>query len=428
MDTQLWFELGIFLVLLAFSGFFSSSETAFFSLNSIQLEKMRSQKNTQLSLIERLISQPRRLIITILIGNEFVNVAASVLCASVIIQLDLNKWLNLFVMVPVLLLLGEITPKTLAIRNNIGVASRNAKWIELFARMVGPVRWLIKAVSEFFITLIVGKERSQGNLITEDMVRTLTNEAVGEGAIDDVEAKFIEQIFDFGDLKLEDILTPRIKIFSLNMEMPLKEMLQEIAKRRHSKIPIYEHNPDNITGVLHVRDILGMDIEAPDAKKRLKELLRKPYFVPDSKEALELFHKFRESKISIALTVDEYGGITGLVTMEDLLECIFGELRSPSDNDQDSYLLGQTAEGHVLDASMPLYELNEKFGWDLSDDEFDTIGGILLDEHGELPSRGAMIQVGTRKFKVLKVEKNRIKEILYHTEPGEIPGPDKGTG
>ena len=199
---MLWFELVLFCILLVFSGFFSSSETALFSLSSSQLEKMRKDNHPRVGLIEKMLSQPRRLIITILIGNELVNVSASVISATAIIQLmgPENKWLNLFIMVPLLLLVGEITPKTLAIQNNVAFASVESRPIEFFANIVKPLRWLVRKVADLFITLIVGRERSQGNIITEDMVRTLAHEAVGEGVLDRTEAQFIDHIFEFGNM------------------------------------------------------------------------------------------------------------------------------------------------------------------------------------------------------------------------------------
>lgn len=175
MDFALWFELCVFVLLMIFSGVFSSSETALFSLKNVDLEQMRQRRDPRVSLIEQMLSQPRRLIITILIGNELVNVAASVLSASVIIRFlgDENKWINLFVMVPLLLLFGEITPKTLAIKNNIRFAGFESRFIELFARLIMPLRWLVRHVADTVLTLILGKERSKGNIITDDMVRTL---------------------------------------------------------------------------------------------------------------------------------------------------------------------------------------------------------------------------------------------------------------
>jgi len=212
-----WLEVILFTLLMFLSGFFSSSETALFSLSNVQLEQMRRKKHPRVDLIERLLTRPRRLIMTILIGNEFVNVFASVISARFFIQMlgDEYKWVNMLVMVPILLLVGEITPKTLAIRNNIAFAGAESRWIEFFARVIKPLRLMIKVIAEWFITLIVGKERSRGNIITEDMVRVLTHEALGEGALDRTEAKFIEQIFDFGNTAIEEVMTPRSDIFFL---------------------------------------------------------------------------------------------------------------------------------------------------------------------------------------------------------------------
>jgi len=165
-----WLEVILFTLLMFLSGFFSSSETALFSLSNVQLEQMRRKKHPRVDLIERLLTRPRRLIMTILIGNEFVNVFASVISARFFIQMlgDEYKWVNMLVMVPILLLVGEITPKTLAIRNNIAFAGAESRWIEFFARVIKPLRLMIKVIAEWVITLIVGKERSRGNIITED--------------------------------------------------------------------------------------------------------------------------------------------------------------------------------------------------------------------------------------------------------------------
>jgi putative hemolysin len=227
MDPALWIELAVFVVLLVFSGFFSSTETALFSLSSFHLDQMRKAKNPRIDLIERLRSEPRRLIVTILIGNEFVNVAASVISAAVIIKLfgAENDMLNLLVMVPILLLFGEITPKVLAIRNNMAFASFQARPIHLFARLITPLREVIRHVAEFFITLIVGKQRSQGNLVTEDMIRTLVTDAVGEGALDSQEARYIEKIFDFGNKSLRDIMRPRSDIEFLSADLSVPELI-----------------------------------------------------------------------------------------------------------------------------------------------------------------------------------------------------------
>ena len=416
MDYVLWLEVAFFVIMMGLSGFFSSSETSLFSLSNVQLEQMRREQHPRVSLIQRLLSQPRRLIISILIGNELVNVTASVISAAIVIRVlgAEKKWINLLIMVPLLLLVGEITPKVLAIRHNIAFASFESRPIEFFTRMIRPLRWVIRNVADLFITLIIGKERSRGNIITEDMVRTLAREAVGEGALDRLEAQFIEQIFDFGNKTLEDVMTPRSDVFFLSIDMPLEKMIVEVCKSRHTKVPIYQEHRDNVCGILHTRDLLGIDIEKFSRDpRRFQGLLRKPYFVPESKLAADLFRTFRERKLSIALTVDEYGGVTGLVSMEDLLECIFGEIHSPSD-EVHQFSIKDLGEGrYAVDGSMPVIEFNKEMGSELSDEWGETIGGLLLHHYGELPPQGDKIEISQFRFIVTEVEENRIKAVEF---------------
>jgi len=321
-------------------------------------------------------------------------------------------------MVPLLLLMGEITPKVLAIRHNIAFAGFESKLIEFFARLIRPLRFVVRKAADWIITIIIGKDRSRGNIITEDMFRILTREAVGEGALDHFEAQFIEQIFDFGNKTLEDVMTPRSDIFFLAMDMPLEEIIVEVCKSRHTKIPIYQENRDNVCGILHARDLLGIDIEKFSRDpNRLQRLLRKPYFVPESKLAADLFRTFQERKLSIALTVDEYGGITGMVTMEDLLECIFGEIHSPSDEVDQVSIKGLGEGRYAVDGSMPIAEFNQQMGSNLSVEWGETIGGLLLHHYGELPPEGDEIEIDEFRFRVIEVEENRIKTVEFEKTP-----------
>jgi len=334
MGITFWIELVLFMVLMALSGFFSSSETSLFSLSRAQLEQMRRDGNPRVHLIERLLSQPRRLIVTILIGNEFVNVAASALSAVIVIELlgAEDKLVNIFVMVPILLLVGEITPKTLAIRNNTVFASFLSRPIELFAILITPLRRAVRSVADRVTTLIVGSERTRSNIVTEDMVRTLAKEAVGEGVLDPMEAQYINRIFDLGNKTVAEVMTPRSVIFFLPADMPLPKIVWQLHRTRRTKVPIYDGNRDTILGVLYARDLLGLDTAAlTGSPGGLQGLLREPLYVPDFEPAADLFHQFRQRRMSTALALDENGTVTGLITMEDLLECIFGDLPSASD-------------------------------------------------------------------------------------------------
>jgi putative hemolysin len=429
VDLLFWVELAVFIILLLLSGFFSSSETSMFSLNSIHLEQMRREGNPRIGLIEQMLSEPRRLIVTILIGNEFVNVAASVLSAAMIIELmgaD-NKLINIFVMVPILLIFGEITPKTLAIKNNIAFATAESRAIDFFARLITPLRWAVRMVSEFFITLIVGKQLSQGNIITEDMVRTLVQDAVGKGALDNAEAKLIHKIFEFGNKQLEEILTPRADITFIAFDDPLAKMLSVLRDTRQSRIPVYGEHRDDIVGILHARDLLEIDLKEIEQNPAIFiRLLREPYFVPESKQALELFDTFKERKLSFALTVDEYGGITGLVTMEDLLECVFGEIPSLSDINEQ-YEVEQIDDGlYQIDGSMSLLDFNRRFRLNLQGDNVETIGGLVLNTFGELPAEGDVVIIEGSKFTVFRIEKNRISELKLEWLSIDEETPEEG--
>jgi putative hemolysin len=424
LDITLWIEVMLFIILMAFSAFFSSAETSLFSLNKMQLEQMRRDDTPNLGLIERLLSQPRRLIVTILIGNEFVNVAASVISAAIVIQLlgAENKFVNLFIMVPILLLFGEITPKTLAIRNNITFASLQSRPIEFFARAIKPLRWTVRLVADRVTTMIIGRERTRANIVTEDMVRILAREAVGEGALAPAEASYIDHIFDFGNKTVEELMTPRSNIFFLPSDMPFTDMLQELRRTRRTKVPVYGQSRDDIIGILYARDLLGIDPESVSGSgEQLRRLLREPYFVPESKLASDLFHAFRKRKQSLALTVDEYGGVTGLLSMEDLLECIFGDLPSASDVRTAVPPRELSGNGIRIDGSLSIEKFNMEFGEELPGQGPETVGGLVLDRFTELPASGASIDIGGLEFVVEKIASNRI-EALSVRKPAPAAG------
>lgn len=426
MDIAFVVELILFIVLLGFSGFFSSTETSLFSLNKLQLEKMRAEGNRRIDLIERLLSEPRRLIVTILIGNEFVNVAASVISAAMVIQLfgAANKFVNLFVMVPILLVFGEITPKVLAIRNNVAFATFESGPIDQFARLITPVRWVVRNISEWFTTLIVGKERSKGNIVTEDMVRTLAREAVGEGTLDHAEAQYIDQIFDFGSQRVNDLMTARADVTFVPIEASGAEILAIFRESRQSRMPVYEENRDNILGILHARDLLAVDLnQVGTERKTLEALLRPPYFVPESKSASELFDTFRHRKKSFALVVDEYGGVTGVITMGDLLGAIFGDIPTPSDEADEDWFHELADNRFVLPGATSLDDFNGRFRANFAVDDVRTLGGLVLHHFGELPEESASIEIWPFRFTAQRIEANRITEILVELLPGAKPDP-----
>ncbi|MBF0380502.1 MAG: HlyC/CorC family transporter [Magnetococcales bacterium] len=415
MDPVILLELALFVGLLGLSGFFSGSETALFSLNQTQLEQMEMDRNPRIGLVRTLLNEPRRLIVTILIGNELVNVSASVISATLVMQLmggEEKWWVNIFIMLPILLLFGEITPKTLAMKHNVRFASTVTPFLEIFAKYITPLRIAIRYIADKLTTLLIGKQRSKGNIITEDMVRTLAVQAADEGALDKTERQFIDNIFDFGNKTVMELMTPRSNMFMISIDTPVNQIVKKLHTASPTRVPVYQNKSDNIIGIIHVRDLMDPNIKLAQLDTEgIKSLLRKPMFVPKSKSVTDLFFKFRKQRLSIAMVLDEFGGIIGLVTMDDLLGAIFGSLQHVPEPDGEATLDVNGVSVVEVDGDMTIAKFNKTMKSDLSRNIATTIGGWLLHRVGELPEEGCIVKADGWKFTIVKVAKNRILAI-----------------
>ena len=259
------------------------------------------------------------------------------------------------------------------------------------------------------------------------MVKTLAQEAVGDGVLDKAEARYIEQIFDFGNRTVGDLMTPRSNVVYLSVDTPIADILEEIRRTRHTRLPVFRKHRDMIEGLLMTRDLLAADLNFLKKHPRaLRKLLREPYIVPETKQASDLFTAFRKRRISVALAVDEYGGITGLITMEDLLECIFGDIPSPSDTTAETEITVSTDGTSLIDGALSIAQFNQDFATNLDAGEFDTIGGLVLHEIGEIPETGAAVLLNEFTFTVESVEANRLKTLTVRKlSPGHNDSADE---
>ena len=306
----------------------------------------------------------------------------------------------------------EITPKTLAIRKNEAFALFVADPLYYFSRFVAPLRWFIRTISDRVVNLFVSESSRTGSLLTEDVIKTIVEEGEKEGIIDSLEREYIYNVFDFGDSQMDDVMTPRANMFYLPEEMPLEEMIREIKKNHYSKVPIYRENRDNIIGILFATDLIALTPEEiAQSRETLQKILRKPYFVPLTKRADELFHVFQRRKISVAIVLDEYGGVQGLVSMEDLLETIFGDITDEFEDDSNQHeKIGESI--FRINANMTLDEFNKLLGVELVSEEVDTIGGFVFALFGELPREKSRINYKTLSFTVEKLVNNKIDTLL----------------
>ena len=328
-------RLLLYFSMLLMSGFFSGSETAMFSLGPVHLMKWEEQDLPRTRLVKSLLDQPRRLIATIFIGNEFVNIGASALMASVA-----NTYLKQHgevvvtmvstgVSVTLILFLGEITAKNLAVKLTESWARAAARPLWLLALVMAPLRWVIEKIADLVVHLVSRKVPGAETQPTvgEDEFLTMVDVVTKGGELDASEHKLIHNIFQFGDRRVHEVMTPASEVFALNYNLPLGRILSEVRTNKYSRIPVYQGTRDRIEGVLYAKDLIsvayGIGVKQ---QRRLRDLLHPGYFIPQSVRCEQLFREFRKRMTHLALVVNEYGHFVGLITMEDLLEELFGEI------------------------------------------------------------------------------------------------------
>jgi putative hemolysin len=325
--------LFLILLLVTLSAFFSGTEVALFGLRRVDRERMRSSGRRSDALVLNMLSRPRRLIATVLIGNESINISMSAVMAATVEHLfagmsETGLALTATALaLPLLLFLGEIGPKTIAFKTPMPWARFAARPIWLFGVVVTPIRLVVTAVAAIIIRPLGGRgQRQTPRDLSEAEFKALVDAGSAEGEVDARERRLIHQVFAFGDKTVAEAMVPRQRVFALSYDLPFARLTQEIASRGFSRVPIYQKSLDNVRGVLHAKDLL-IESARVGASRRLSDLLHEPLFVPQTTPLERMFRLFKQKKMHMALVVNEYGKLAGLVTMEDLLEQLFGEIR-----------------------------------------------------------------------------------------------------
>jgi CBS domain containing-hemolysin-like protein len=334
MELEVVLKLVLFFVLVLMSGFFAGSETALFSLGRVQLIKLEEDGHPRAPLIKQLLDQPRRLIATIFIGNELVNIAASAIMASTAARFmhGQREWLvtvvSTAISVTLILFIGEITPKNLAVRVVERWSAVAARPLWLLAIVMAPLRLLIEKIADLVVRLFGRRVAVPASgQVSEAEFLTMVDAVKEEGEIDESEQKLIHRVFEFGDRRVAEVMTPIDKVFALSSNLSINRVLQEVRAHTASRVPVYQGSRDRIIGVLYAKDLFQVAYKLSRRPPRLQELVRQAYFVPRNTKCEQLFREFRRRRTHVALVVDEYGHFVGLVTMEDLLEELFGEIK-----------------------------------------------------------------------------------------------------
>ncbi|RPH51812.1 MAG: HlyC/CorC family transporter [Desulfobacteraceae bacterium] len=329
-------NISIILLFLVFSGFFSGSETALFSLSSIQRERIKRAGTKKSLLIGKLLSRPRKLIVTILIGNDMVNIAASVIAASLFVSFNKEhgEWIAMAVMTPVTLIFAEVIPKTLAMTYNEKVAPFVCGPLHFFSKLIFPIRAILYNISVFLLK-IVGFEKSHiVTAIMEDEFRALVDQSHESGEINRAERDLIHNVFEFSDTYAFEIMTPLIEIFSLSEAITIEKAVKIVQQSRFLRIPVYRDSFENIVGILYTKDLLKINTaKSGGIKDTIQKICRKPFFVYENIKTDDLFHILKKKRIHIAICKDNQGKVSGLLTMDDLLGELFGEIHDEYDRE-----------------------------------------------------------------------------------------------
>ena len=402
--------LGGLIVLLFLSAFFSGSETALFSLGKLRLRRMKQAGNLRAGIIERMLARPSRLLISIAMGNMFVNILASSLATVLFISLAIRQGeLIAFIsMSVVILIFGEMTPKFLAVSRPSLFASAVALPLLFFSKLVAPAVMLLETCTNAIIRLLEGGREARAPAPTQEELMTVVELGHREGIVDRVEREMILRVLEFMDLPVEEAMTPRTEIFSLDIGTRPSRARVLLKERGFSRVPVYSKSPENIIGILYAKDLVAKMFSSPG--RSLRQYLHDPYFVPESKRLGPLLRAFQKNRIHLAMVIDEHGALSGLVTMEDLLEEIVGEIVDRKERLQAEYQL-LDKNTIVVAGSMELEELNRLFQSTLSHPYYKTVAGYVIGNLGRIPGEGDSFDLAGFSFKVLKAAANRIVAV-----------------
>ena len=403
--------LFILLVLLVLmSAFFSSAETALINMSKIRLKHLVKENVKNADKLEKLYEDSNKLIGAILIGNNIVNVATSSIATIITTSRFSNAGLGISVGLTtlVILIFGEITPKNLALQNSESISLFVAPIILFLVRMFTPILFILNNISKLLSSLLGQRNDDKKPTITQDELKTIVDVSNQEGVLQTDETEMIQNIFEFKDLTVDDIMIQRRDIVAISSDMSYDEIIEVFKNRQLSRLPIYEDTIDDIIGVLYAKDLFFNEHNKEEFD--IKTLMREPVFVNEFVKISDFFKKMQQVKTHIAIVLDEYGGVAGIVTMEDLVESIVGDIYDEYDQ-QDEEVRKVKENIYVINGNSKLTEIQELLQVELVSKDYESLGGYLMDKMGKIPTQGDIYEDDNFKFVISSMDKNRINKV-----------------
>jgi len=417
MDLTLALQIAVFLFLLLLSFFFSGSETALFSLKNTDLERLRHDLAPSSRLIVQLMQRPKRLLITILTGNTLVNVIIAATAATITVQfaqkMGWNQALALsvetIVLTIIIVLFSEITPKVLAIRNALDFAARVSWPVNAVTKFLSPLANLLYRIVQSLVDWM--GIRPEEAFVSDEEIKTLVALGQDKGVIGVEEKEMIHSLIEFGDTVAKEVMIPRPDMSVMHTAMTREEILGLIREAGYSKYPLYKDRIDNILGIVFIKDLLP-HLHSPTNRINLERLARPGMYVPEGQPIDELLRAMQRDRQKIAIVVDEYGGVSGMVAVEDIIEEVLGDLQDELDVDEVEEIQRLGPDAFLVESGTNLDELAERLLVTFPrDKEYDTLGGFVYDLLGQIPQPGDRVDFESYRFEVLTVENRRIQQI-----------------
>lgn len=408
----LWIQVVILFILLSISAFFSAAETALTSISKVRVRHLKEEGVKGASVLEKLISEPKKLLSTVLVVNNIVNIAATSISTSVMVGLFGSQgvaWATA-IMTVLILVFGEVTPKTLASNNKEGVSLAVAKILNLSIVIFAPLVFLINLMTTLIFKILRIEDDDPKSLVTEEELKAMVNFSHEEGVLEQEEKAIIDNVFEFGDMKAENAMIQRIDMVTVSADANYDEVLNLFKEEKMSRFPVYRGNIDDIVGILNIKDIIFLTDEEEETFK-VEDYMRDVFFTYEFKKISQLLEEMKLAKTQIAIVLDEYGGTSGLLTIEDLVEVLVGDIEDEYDEHEDEIVKISNNE-YIVDGSTKISDVNEYLHKDIESGEFDSIGGYIIGYLNRLPIEGEEIELNNFiRVKVLSLDKNRIAAI-----------------
>lgn len=412
MDGGSAIQLLVIVILLGLSAFFSSAETALMACNKIRMKNLEEDGNKKAAKVLQVTENQPKMLSAILIGNNLVNLSASAL-ATVFATNTFGSGavgLSTGILTLLVLLFGEITPKGIASQKSDDIALAYAGYVYLLMQILTPVIYCINLLSKGVQRLLRIDLSKKQDAITEEELRTLVDMGHEEGVIETDEKKMITNVFDFGDQVAKDIMIPRVEMTCVDVETDFQDVLEIFRKERYTRMPVYEEDTDNIIGILNIKDVF---LKGQEGNFSLRSLMRQPLFTFELKKVSKLLNEMRKSSSNVAIVLNEYGSCVGMITLEDMLEEIVGDIHDEYDEEEEEEIGKIRISDHeyLVEGSMKLNDLNEILGTELESEDYDSIGGYLTGLFEHLPNKGEAVIEGGLKFVVEAANDTRVEKV-----------------